>query len=207
MSYDKEVWKDIKGYEGLYQVSNLGRVKSLQRTCKGGHNCTRIVKEKILKQCYCGIDRDYLNVKLCKDSKIKTIQVHRLVAQAFIPNPDNLPQVNHKNEFEKWNNSVDNLEWCTAKYNNNYGTRIIRATKNRDYIKKVKNTNYKLAGIKSGLSRSKKVYQYDMQYNLIKIWGSSVECGKDIYIQSCVNACCLKKRKTHKGYIWSYERL
>ena len=134
----KEIWKPIKGYEGLYEVSNLGRVKSLERICKGGHNSIRVVKEKILKQCYCGRDRDYLNVKLCKNSKSKTIQVHRLVATTFIPNPLNLPQVNHKKEFEKWNNSVDNLEWCTAKYNCNYGTHIERATKIEIMLRKLK---------------------------------------------------------------------
>lgn len=202
-----EVWKDIEGYEGHYQVSNLGRVKSLQRMCKGGHNCTRIVKEKILKQYFCGRDKDYLRVTLVKNSISKAITVHRLVAQAFIQNPLNLPQVNHKNEFEKWNNSVDNLEWCTAKYNCNYGTHIQRATQNRDYVKKVKNTDYALVGIKSGIARCKKVYQYDKEKNLIKIWNSTAECGQGIYSQGCVSDCCLGKRKTHKGYIWSYERL
>ena len=104
----EEQWLDIIGYEG-YQVSNLGRVKSL------GNYKTR--KEKILKQC---IDKDgYLQVQLCKNGKIKTFKVHRLVAQAFIPNPDNLPQVNHKDE-NKENNIVSNLEWCTQQYNSEY---------------------------------------------------------------------------------------
>lgn len=99
-----EVWKDIDGYDGLYQVSNMGRVKSF----KWG-------KERILKPYETG--NGYLRVEL----QSKPFKLHRLVAQAFIPNPDNLPFVNHKDENPK-NNMVDNLEWCDNKYNINYGT-------------------------------------------------------------------------------------
>lgn len=164
----KEIWKDIKGYEGLYQVSNLGRVKSLKRNCKGGHGSNRIVNERILAQCNTGRDRDYKGVRLCKNKILKSFQIHRLVAEAFIPNSNNYPCVNHKKEFEKWNNKVSNLEWCTYKYNINYGTHNERAAKNRNYEEKVKNTDYISAGIKSGLARCKKVYQYDKNLNLIK---------------------------------------
>ena len=108
----EEIWKDIKGYEGLYQVSNLGRVKSLERVVDYGHmKCVR--KGRIVKQFN---TKDYNNVKLHKDG-IRTIYLaHRLVATAFIPNPDNLPVVNHK-DGDKTNNCVDNLEWCTASDN------------------------------------------------------------------------------------------
>lgn len=116
----KEVWKDIKDYEGLYQVSNLGRVKSLPRKRVTPTKGTYYSVEKILKP---GItDRGYQQVALCKDSKLKRCLIHRLVAQTFIPNSNNYPEVNHKDE-NKVNNVVENLEWCTSKYNANYGTR------------------------------------------------------------------------------------
>ena len=102
----KEIWLDIKGYEGLYQVSNLGRIKSL----KGR-------KEKIRKL---GLGTSGYNfVGLIKNGMVKYPQIHRLVAEAFIPNPENKPQVNHKDK-NRQNNVVDNLEWCSAKYNINY---------------------------------------------------------------------------------------
>lgn len=109
-----EIWKDCKGYEGLYQVSNLGRVWNikLQRYLKGSY------------------DKDgYIRVNLtAKNGKVKTERVHRLVALVFLDNPNNYPQVNHKDE-NKGNNCVDNLEWCDAKYNINYGTRNDRMAK------------------------------------------------------------------------------
>lgn len=107
----EEIWKDIKNYEGLYQVSTLGNVKSL--------NFKHTGKEKILK--LTKNSSGYLNVGLCKDGKRKGFLVHRLVAETFIPNPDNLKQVNHLSE-RKTENNVKNLEWVTAKYNVNYGT-------------------------------------------------------------------------------------
>ena len=103
-----EEWKDIKGYEGIYQISNKGRVKTL------GNNKTK--KEKIRDG---KIDRGYKRISLCKNGKEKKYSIHRLVAEAFLPNPDNLPVVNHKDE-NKLNNNVENLEWCTQEYNVNY---------------------------------------------------------------------------------------
>ena len=117
----KEIWKDIPGYEGIYIVSNFGKVKSLQRTRKGSYGSIRIVYEKILNH---KIDKDgYHIVTLSKEGKTKCIGVHRLVAQAFLPNSYNFPMINHKDE-DPSNNFVDNLEWCDAKYNCNYGTRV-----------------------------------------------------------------------------------
>ena len=113
-----EVFRDIEGYEGMYQVSNKGRVKSL--------NYHRSGEERILMPQT--TTNGYLKICLRKNGKIKTYNVHRLVAQAFIDNPDNLPQVNHKDE-DKTNNNVDNLEWVTAKENCNYGTRNKRMSK------------------------------------------------------------------------------
>ena len=110
---NEEAWKDVSGYEGLYQVSNQGRVKSFKQE-----------KERILKPVRdtCG----YLRVILCKNGKRKMCSIHRLVALTFIPNKDNFTEVNHKDEI-KTNNNIENLEWCDKKYNNNYGTRIQRA--------------------------------------------------------------------------------
>lgn len=107
----KEIWKNIDNYE-YYQVSNLGRIKMLSYITSDG----RKLKEKNRKTFI--NNKGYLIVNI----KGKHFLVHRLVAQAFIPNPNNLPQINHKDE-NKLNNKVDNLEWCTAKYNSNYGTK------------------------------------------------------------------------------------
>ena len=123
----EEIWKDIVGYEGLYQVSNLGRVKSLN------YKCTK--SEKILKthpQRW-----GYLLVKLSYKDKAKDFQVHRLVASAFLDNPNNLPQVNHKDKNPS-NNKVDNLEWCTPEYNTDYSCAkpILQFTKDGKLVRK-----------------------------------------------------------------------
>ena len=116
----EEIWKDVVNYEGYYQVSNLGNVRSLphitinQRKRKGR-----------MRKPYTNW-KGYLAVCLCKDGKCKSYQVHRLVAQAFLPNPNNYPMINHKDENKK-NNNVSNLEWCDVTYNNNYGNRTKRA--------------------------------------------------------------------------------
>ena len=116
----EEIWKPVVGYEGLYEVSNLGRVRSLDRYDSRNH----FRKGRIMKQSYCS--KGYLTIDLCLNRKNKKCLVHRLIAQAFIPNPDNLPEINHKDE-DKTNNSVENLEWCDRSYNNTYGTARIRA--------------------------------------------------------------------------------
>lgn len=112
-----EEWKSIPGYEGLYEISSYGRVKSLDRYVKVKSKSYRLQKGKMLspiKNKY-----GYLQVFLCCNGKYKIISVHRLVAIAFLPNPDNLPIINHKNE-DKSDNRVENLEWCNHKYNSNY---------------------------------------------------------------------------------------
>lgn len=115
-----EEYRTIDGYEGLYEVSNLGNVRSLY---DGRHQKyrTKILKPRMKPD-------GHVQVVLSKSGKVKQFLVHRLVAQAFLPNPQNLPQVNHKNEIAD-DNRVENLEWCTAEYNANYGTRNQRAGK------------------------------------------------------------------------------
>lgn len=160
-----ETWKDIKGYEGLYQVSNLGRVKSLHFN-----------KELLLKLRLTG--RGYYQIDLQKNKNIKHALVHRLVAEAFIPNPDELPQVNHKDE-DKTNNCVDNLEWCTQLYNIHHGTGLHRRIV----------TQYKpVLCVEKGI-----------------IYPSQIEAGKQLGIgHRHINDCCKGRRNTTGGYHWKY---
>ena len=131
---ENEIWKDVAGYEGFYQVSNKGNVRSVARKDSIG----RKRDGRILKPRY---DKDgYLNVGLCKNGKSKTKNVHRLVAESFIPNPKGFLEINHKDE-SKSNNRVENLEWCTREHNMNHGTLIERSSQARS--KKVKAINIK----------------------------------------------------------------
>lgn len=184
-----EEWKDIKGYEGLYQISNKGRVKSLAKeiiTNNGYSVCTKKYGEKILKPQH--NQKGYQQIGLHCDGKTSRKMIHRLVAEAFIPNPYNLPQVNHKDEC-KDNNVVENLEYCTNDYNHNYGTGIKRAAD--------KNRNGKL---------SKKVYQYTLDGELVKVWESTQECFRHGFNRGNICRCCRNEYggKTYKGYIWKY---
>lgn len=127
----KESWKPIKGYEGYYEVSNLGRVRALSRivpsVTKDGKPGKRTLKYHIVAQANCS--NGYKQVTLSKNGKTRMHRVHRLVAEAFIRNPQGLPEVNHLDET-RTNNRADNLEWCTHKYNNNYGTKPMRGERN-----------------------------------------------------------------------------
>ena len=119
---ESETWKDVVGYEGLYEVSNRGNVHSVERISSQNKKCGGIT----LKPTH---DKDgYLLVSLYKNGVVKTKKIHRLVTETFIPNPNGLPQVNHIDEV-KGNNNVENLEWCDSSYNNNYGTRKGRLNK------------------------------------------------------------------------------
>ena len=176
-----ETWKDVAGYEGLYQVSNLGRVRSLL------HGKIWILKSL-------GNRRGYLRVERNRNGTRKDIYVHRLVAEAFIPNPLNLPQVNHKDE-DKTNNSVDNLEWCTAKYNLNYGT--CQARKSAKLKGRRRLVNW---------SRAKVVLQYDKSGNFVREWPSTIEVQRQTgFAQPHISDCCRGKRKSAYGYIWRFK--
>lgn len=171
----KEIWKDIPNYEGMYQISNLGNVKSIY---KNGNT-------KILTG---GIKKGYRQVILVKNKKRKYASVHRLVAETFIPNPNNLPQVNHK-DGNKSNNNVDNLEWCTQSENQ------IHAYKN---------------GLQKPLyakinPKAKKVKQYDLKNNLINCYNGIKEASRINNINPRdITKCCKYKRKQVGGYIWRY---
>lgn len=176
----EEIWKDIPGFEGLYQVSNYGRVKSL--------NYRRTGKEQILK--YEIHPKGYSRLGLHSNNGVKYFFIHRLVAQAFIPNPDNLPQVNHKDE-DKTNNRVDNLEWCSAKENMVYND----GQKRRGKI----NRNHP--------NKSKPVGQYTLDFpcKLIKVWPSTREIERALgYSTGNISQVCNGKRKYAYNYIWKY---
>lgn len=178
-----EIWKDIKDYPN-YMVSNLGNVKNI----KTG---------KILKNRK--NTKAYLYVGLCKNGKVKQYLVHRLVAEHFIPNPDNLPQIDHINT-NKIDNRVENLRWVTAKENNNNPL-----TLNKMKIAKTGNLNpmYGITGANN--SRSIVVLQFTKDGELIKKWNSAMDVQRELGIEhSNISRCCKGKLKSVGGYIWRY---
>ena len=212
----EEVWVDIEGYEGLYQISNLGRVWSVKSNIylKGG------------------IISNYISVGLYKDRHYKNFHIHRLVAKAFIPNPLNLPQVNHKDE-DKFNNRVDNLEWCTAKYNSNYGGRNSKiGDKSRghrltDEVKKrisekkkgtpsptkgvphTEETKSKLSKIMKAKSVGKKVRCVETKkifdcINDAEAFMHPNEPHKKIKARTNIGMVCNGRSKTAYGYHWEF---
>jgi len=181
-----EIWKNIKGYEGLYQISSLGRLKALEKprvTPSGGIG---IRKEKIMK--VYDNQRGYLQIVLRKNNIPKGHKLHRIVAEAFIDNPKKLEQINHINEI-KYDNRVVNLEWCNATYNCNYGTRIHRIS----------------ISLFDNSKTTKSVIQLSTTGEIIKKWISASDCGRNGFNRECVRDCCLFKQLTHKGYKWKYE--
>lgn len=187
---NNEIWKPIKGYEGIYEVSNLGRIKSL--------NYNRSGKEKILKPALS--HNGYLIVTLSKNGKTKRFRVNRLVVETFIPDKSNFKlmpdedrnnidldnlKVNHIDENIK-NNNIENLEWCTAKYNANYGERNFKIVK---HIKK-------------------SIYQYDLNNKFINEYESITQASKETHIPiSSISACCVGQRKKTNGYIFKFKEL
>lgn len=194
-----EVWKDISGYEGLYQVSNLGKVRSLDKPMfvYGTHNppLPTIRKGKVLSP---RISQDgYEKVALTKDKKSKNHFVHRLVAIAFIENLDNLPEVNHI-DGDKRNNIFLNLEWCNHLQNMQH---CFNNSLKKHYAKPMLGKTYG----KSPLS--KKVYQYDKNNNLMKIWDSVREASEYYRVDgSNISRCCNGHSQSCNGFIWRYEQ-
>ena len=191
-----EIWKDIKGYEGLYQVSSLGNVRSLDTmiNCKGAKNIDKhLRKGKVLKK-YIGTS-GYYTINLSKNSKIKVYRVHRLIANAFIPNINNLPLINHK-DGNKLNNNINNLEWCTYAYNNKEAYRI---------------------GLKVGAEKgkygkyskfSKPLLQYSVNGELIKEWENAEQVKRELgYCPENIRNVCNGRRKIANGYIWKYKEV
>ena len=183
-----EIWRTAvyKGviYEGLYKVSNLGKILSLNYKNTGKAELLKPSKTK----------DGYFQVILYKNGESKTCRVHRLVAEAFLENPENLPEVNHKDENKKNNfvflnedGSVDkkrsNLEWKTHKDNINHGTRNERVAK----------------------ANSKRVLQFSLSGELICEYPSIRECGRNGFDQGAVCRCCNGKRKSHKGFRFMYK--
>lgn len=182
-----EVWRDIPGWE-RYAVSNHGRIASLGATylCQG-RVCRRA--PQIIKPRSNGVEPGYLHVVL-SDGKghRKAFVVHRLVAMAFIPNPDNLPFINHKDENPK-NNRVENLEWCTQQYNCNYGTHNARMAKT------LRETAY----------QRKQIAQLSLEGRLIAIYESIQEGADTLGIsRMSISLCCQGKNKTGHGFKWMY---
>lgn len=192
MNKEKEIWKPINWLEDFpkdtYFVSNLGRVKGVSRGEK-------ILMVRFLK------NNPYAHVRFAYKGKKKYFRVHRLVATAFIPNPDNLPQVNHKDENPK-NNRVENLEWCTPEYNYNYGTRNKRISKtikkNEEFIENLRKKN-----VERNKLCAKPVVRLDENHMPVKIYPSIKATKEDGFEETCVGACC-KNGKKHKGYFWQY---
>lgn len=171
----KEVWKDIPQYEGMYQISNLGRIKSFRRSTKHYWQDEYILKPSIANNGYC-------QVTLYRDAVRKKFLVHRLVAEAFIPNPGNLPQVNHKDE-NPLNNAASNLEWCTAEYNNAYGTARIRITD----------------------TKSQSVEQLTVDGRVIAIYRSARIACEMLGVTKSSLGYALRNGTNCKGYFWRYS--
>ena len=167
-----EVWKPVKGYEGLYEVSNQGEVKSLR---------TNMILTPVRATV------GYMKLSLCRNGEIKNRYIHRIVAQAFIPNPNNLPQVNHKDE-DKTNNAVSNLEWCTPKHNMHYGEMG------------------KLRWIKTSNALSKPVIQLKDGIEIAR-YPSGAEAARAMGVTNMAISNVLRgKTRTSKGFQWKYAK-
>lgn len=172
----EEVWKSVPGYEGIYEVSDQGRVKSLARETNNQYGKTDIIMSPGWSP------NGYYFVTLCKNGVHKNARIHRLVAEAFIPNPGGLPQVNHK-DCDRSNNKAENLEWCTAEYNINYADRN------------------KKAGVKSAIP----VFQYTKCGEFVKRYDSAVQAEKETGIASQnISKCRAGKLPSAGGFVWKY---
>lgn len=175
-----EIWKDIPNYEGYYQVSNIGRVRSLDRVAINSLGRKYYYKGKILRQVFTKFK--YFRIELNKSGYSRAYFTHVLVAIAFIPNPNNFPVVNHKDEKPS-NNKVENLEWCTIKYNTNYGTAIQRRSK----------------------TISLPVVQLTKNNEIVKIYDSGTIAEEKFgYSQGHISLCCVGIEEYSAGYKWVY---
>ena len=175
----EEKWKAIEKYEGFYEVSNLGKVRSINRLVTYTNGKKANHRGNILKQTKA--HNGYLRVCLSKNNEKKSFQVHSLVAKAFVPKPKGKNQVNHLNEIKTDNRHV-NLNWLTAKENINYGTGIERRAK----------------------SRGVKVSQLSKSGDIVKVWPSMSEAGRHGFDFRNIYACCIGRQKSHRGYRWQY---
>lgn len=200
---DKEEWREIKGFDGVYFVSNYGRVKSIDRVGRNNHFYPgRILKPKTDKN-------GYKIVNLYNDFGHIDKKIHRLVAEAFIPNPSNYPLINHKNEKPE-DNYYLNLEWCTPKYNSNYGTRnkrISEAQKKvpREYMQGDKNYFHTHIYKRKDHPFARKVNQYDLDGNLIAVFYCMEDAAEAVGCSpSAISMACRGLRDKIKGFKWSY---
>lgn len=176
-----EIWKPVKGYEGLYEVSNFGRVRSFDRVVvdKNGRKLHYSGKIMTQNKTFDG----YPNITLGTYNNKRTITIHRLVAEAFIPNPLNLPQVNHKDE-DITNNVCTNLEWCDNGYNVNYGTGNQKRRINS--------------------SKNKKIIQLTLNGDFVAEWQSLREAERHGFNHGNISQCLTGRIGTYKGFIWKY---
>ena len=188
-----ETWKDVIGYEKYYQVSDKGRVRGKERVVRHSGTFKRVQKGKIIKLHTNGRD-GYVYVGLHKHGKATTHKVHRLVAAAFIPNPENKPEVNHMDE-NKENNAAANLGWVTKLENEHWGTKIQRGAANRDYAE-------------ISRKQAKRTIQKDTCGNVVRVWDSlSQACKAMGYSAGNISmACNGKYTKPLYGSYWAYEQ-
>lgn len=184
----EEEWKDIKGYEGLYQISNFGRIKSLKKWNGNLYKET----ERILKPQK--NSRGYLRILLSFNNK-KYFFIHRLVAEHFINKPKGCNIVNHL-DCNPLNNRVDNLEWTTIQGNIDYMKKLGRNKRTTQWIEKLRETSRK--------KYSKKVQGTEINGNNVLIYNTIVDVKKDGFQPSCVSNCCNNISRTHKGYTWKF---
>lgn len=173
-----ESWKDIDGYNGLYQVSDQGRIKSFRRWKRAGQPDEYILKPSLA-------NNGYLQVTLYTGNSRRKFLVHRIVASAFVANPNNYTCINHKDE-NRLNNAADNLEWCTIAYNNNYGTAKFRAM----------------------ITASKPVEQYLVSGQFLARYVCTAVAAEITGIpKSVIKSCCIGECNTGHGFVWRYSSL